>query len=232
MLSRRAFLLFALVFPSCAVFTYFIDGSSATRFWYGASKLVQFSLPALSAVTLGLPRRWNLRMAGGEGRRGIVSGILIFAALGALYWFFLRHLGFIGQVREAISAKLGDFGVSSLGGFLLLAAFISVIHSFLEEYYWRGFVFAELNEWLGPRIAYPLAALGFTGHHVVVIARYAPADRAWLLVPIFSGFVFLGGLLWAWLYRRRGSLAGAWLSHIAADLVIMTIGAHLVFGGL
>ncbi|RZA06254.1 MAG: CPBP family intramembrane metalloprotease [Proteobacteria bacterium] len=229
--AKQALILFALIFPTLAVFTYFAGDPGSTKAWYTASKIVQFSLPFLGVAALGMHRRWKLKITPGELRLGSLSGLGILMSLTALYWFGLRELSFIGGTRTAVAAKLAEFGVSGFGGFLLLAAFISLAHSFLEEFYWRGFVFAELREWLGPKIAYPLAALGFTGHHVVVIARYAPADQAWLLVPIFSSFVFLAGWIWAAFFARRGSLIAAWISHFFADVAIMAIGGHLVFGG-
>jgi len=42
--------------------------------------------------------------------------------------------------------------------------------------------------------------------------------------------VFVGGLLWAWMYQKNNSLAGIWISHFFADVAILLIGAHLVFG--
>jgi uncharacterized protein len=229
-LPKRGLVLFALIFPSAAVFTYFLGDPSATRLWYASSKLLQFALPLAGTLFPGMERRWDLKGGVTEAWRGAATGLAIFASLGLLYWFLLRQLGFIGEVRIAVTEKLRDFGVTGFGDFLALAAFISVLHSFLEEYYWRGFVFAELRERWGRRLAYPLAALGFTGHHVVVIARYVPASQAWLLVPLFSSFVFVAGLAWAFHYERRRSLLGAWLSHFLADSVIMAAGAHLVFG--
>lgn len=228
----KAFLVFALTFPTLAVFSYFhfASGAEATRFWYGLSKVVQFSLPLVAVFVFKEKRHWNMKFSGGELARGIGSG-LAFTALLLILYFLIQHYPFIAGTKGLIEAKLGDFGVSTLLQYFFLSAFIAIAHSFLEEYFWRGFVFAELTNWLSVRIAYFLSALGFMGHHVVVIYKYCPPDQLWL-VPVFSAFVFVAGLFWAWQFTKNRSLAGAWISHFFADVAILLIGAHLVFGGL
>jgi uncharacterized protein len=227
----KALLVFALFFPTFAVFSYFhfAANPAETQLWYTASKVAQFSLPILGILFLGMKRRWNFRFSAGEVKTGIASGLGILGSLFAFY-FSISHLPFLAGTKAAIELKLVDFGASTPLSFLALAAFIAVAHSFLEEYYWRGFVFAELKSWLGTWAAVLVSSLGFTGHHVVVIHKYCPPDLVWVLVPLFSGFVFVGGLLWAWMYQKNNSLAGVWISHFFADVAILAVGAQLVFG--
>lgn len=227
----KVLLIFALIFPSAAVFSYFHFASSpeATRFWYTASKALQFSLPILGILAFGAQRKWTFKLQ--EWKLGLVSGLVILSLLLILY-FSLRGMPFLADTSLAIQKKLVDFGADTPLRYALLAIFISVAHSFLEEYYWRGFVYSELKAWIGGRPALLISALGFTGHHIVVIHKYCPPEYVWALVPLFSAFVFVAGIIWSKLYDRSSSLAGAWISHLFADVAILLIGAHLVFGGI
>lgn len=45
---------------------------------------------------------------------------------------------------------------------------------------------------------------------------------------LFSVSVAVGGVFWAWLYDRSGSLLGPWLSHLLVDAAIFTVGYGLV----
>jgi hypothetical protein len=71
-----------------------------------------------------------------------------------------------------------------------------------------------------------LSGLAFGAHHVLVLAMYFGWDSPWTWG--FSAAVAIGGVYWAWLYERTGSLVGPWLSHILADVAIFTIGYELL----
>jgi membrane protease YdiL (CAAX protease family) len=48
------------------------------------------------------------------------------------------------------------------------------------------------------------------------------------MIPVLSASVAVGGALWAWLYRRSGSLLGPWLSHMLVDAALMAAGWDMV----
>jgi membrane protease YdiL (CAAX protease family) len=109
-----------------------------------------------------------------------------------------------------------------------MAAFIAVAHAALEEYYWRWFVFGRLRRHLAVGAAAVLSGLAFMGHHVLVLAVYFPG-RFWGAAVPLSLAIAVGGVVWAWLYHRSGSLLGPWLSHVLVDAAIMLIGYDLMF---
>ena len=67
-------------------------------------------------------------------------------------------------------------------------------------------------------------------HHVIVLAVYLPAQYR-VAVLFFSAMVAVGGLLWARLYEKSGSLYAPWLSHLIVDVALMVIGYDLMWGG-
>ena len=77
-----------------------------------------------------------------------------------------------------------------LENFILFAVFITLVHSFIEEFYWRWFVFGRLREVIPLPAAHALAAVTFTGHHVVVTLQYYPV---WFALGL-AGLVGVGGL--------------------------------------
>ena len=129
---------------------------------------------------------------------------------------------------EQIQAKVSGFGLDSPASYLVLTAFLCVVHSFLEEYYWRWFVHAGLRDRLPQALAIPISSLAFAAHHVVILHVYFP-DRFWSATVPFSLAVAIGGAMWAWLYDRTGSLAGPWVAHAFADAALMAIGYDLLY---
>jgi membrane protease YdiL (CAAX protease family) len=119
-----------------------------------------------------------------------------------------------------------QFGIDSLWKYAVLGVFYSLIHSLMEEYYWRWFVFRQLRELVPLWPAIAVSALAFMGHHVIVLGEFFKEAPwlAWLL----SSSVAVGGGFWAWLYERTGSIYSTWLSHLLIDAGIFWIGYDLV----
>lgn len=195
---------------------------------YMGGKVIQFGFPLLY---LGIYDRRSLRLPKrtSEGI-GIGLGFGLLVAVGMLMLYrsaldqWLIDLG----TASAVRTKIEEFGAGTPARYLLLAVFLSLIHSFMEEYYWRWFVFGRLQPRIGFVSAMMLSSLAFMAHHVVVLGVYLPGRFLEAVVP-FSLGIAAGGAVWAWLYHRTGSIYASWLSHILVDAAIMTIGYDLAF---
>ncbi|MBL9124574.1 MAG: CPBP family intramembrane metalloprotease [Planctomycetaceae bacterium] len=220
----------AMLFPSLATWLYFVAfaGHEAMHAVYSTVKVLQFAFPLLWVI--GLRKRWP--KPGWPGRAavatGLVLGLVITAAMLFAYQSLLTHTPWLDAPIEQIRAKVAEMGLNTPLRFAALALFYSVIHSFLEEYYWRWYVFGELRRFTGDAAAIGLSSLGFMAHHVIVLGLYF--GESWWLTVLLSLSVAVGGGLWAWLYRRSGSLVGPWLSHALVDAGIMAIGYLMIRG--
>ena len=226
-LAPLSLLFFALIFPTIYTWLYFdaLAGTPAARVVYALGKLLQFSLPAAWWLFVARqPLRWP-RLS----RNGLAPALAFGCALLLLPFPILQlahGTPLLTEVRQVAAAKLADFGLDSAAGFALLASFYCLLHSLLEEYYWRWFVCGQLHAH-GPRVpALLISSLGFMAHHVVVIARYVHQPA---LILLASLTVAAAGAFWAWLWLRHRSLLAPWLSHLLADAAIMTAGALLLF---
>lgn len=216
-----------LCFPTVMTWGYFVvlAGSPYAKGVYAAGKVVQFSLP-LAWFVLG--QRLSLRISKPSSRGlgvGIGLGLLVVASMLALYYGYLKTSPIMQHAPREIAAKLVDFGVDSPLKFLALAAFLSLLHSLLEEYYWRWFAFGQLSHGIPFAAAAIISSLGFMAHHVIVLGGFFRGFGAptWF----FSLCIAAGGMLWAWIYRRTGTLYGPWLSHLIIDAGLMWIGYDL-----
>ena len=144
----------------------------------------------------------------------------------SLTFMWLRPSGMLDQPIDVMRQKVADLGIDSVGKYLALGIFYSLAHSFLEEYYWRWFVFGQLREWIDVKWAVVFSSLGFMAHHVILLAVYFgwSSPMTWL----FSAAVACGGGAWAWLYHRTGTLYAPWLSHLIVDAAIFSLGFLLV----
>ncbi len=216
----------ALVVPSLSAMAYFVwlkDAASAQP-TYAATKVFLLAWPLLA--TLLLFRR-PLRPAPAPLERhlravplGLAIGLPI-AGVMAL-WMATPLATVIDAGAVAVREKVIALGF--LESFIPFALYVTFVHSLLEEYYWRWFVYGNLRDLVPRPAAHAIAAVGFSLHHIVVTAQFFPLG--WAL--FFSACVGVGGLIWSVLYQRQGTLAGAWASHAVVDAALMILGYHLL----
>jgi membrane protease YdiL (CAAX protease family) len=221
----------ALVYPTLLTWLYFIALARAPtavqQTAYTIGKVIQFGFPAV----------WTWRYRSSEfGRRkwstagvpaGVAFGALIGVAMVGGYYLGVKRAGLFAHAATVIIAKVQGLGLMTPAAFVAIGVFYALVHSLLEEYYWRWFVFARLTELTRLPAAIVISSAGFMAHHVLLLGVYFGWESpvTWL----FSLAVGMGGAAWAWLYQRSGSLVGPWLSHLLVDAAIFVVGYDLVF---
>ena len=201
---------------------------------YGVGKALQFAFPLVWVfcvqrqpirADLGRAKRAPVGLAG-VPRPGAAFGAVAFIAILLGYHAWLGPAGLLAPAGKAIAARVAAFGLTGPAAFVGMAVFYALVHSFLEEYYWRWFFFGQLRRLMPVPARGRASSLAFTIHHVIVLAAYfgwrSPATA------VFSLAVAVAGVVWAWIYHRSGSLLGPWLSHALADAALFTIGHSLL----
>ena len=219
----------AALFPSLAAWLYFValkdHPTAVQQTAYTAGKLIQFGFPIVWLIGRRQQLQWRRpRLAGLV--EGLLFGLAVLIAMLAGYHFWLEPAGYLARAEPLIAEKVAGFGVDSPAKYWALAAFYCMIHSFLEEYYWRWFLFGGLRRLMPASPAAAISSAAFMGHHVIVLAAYFgwSAPATWIL----SLSVAAGGAAWCWIYDRSQSLIGPWLSHLLVDAAIFFIGFDLL----
>lgn len=229
-------LLVAMTFPSVMAFFYFVRFAGAgqgdvnnliVRVLYGTAKAAMLAGPIL--YVWFTDRRF--RPFPKRGSRLLVIAGSFGLAVSATIIVLSHYLadGMLAGVPERVRGKISEFGISTRGRYALMTLFLCVFHSGLEEYYWRWFIFGRLRASLSFQPAATLSGLAFMGHHVFVLNEYLPGQFWKATVPFALG-IAVGGIVWAWIYERSGSLVGPWLSHFLVDAAIMYVGYRMYFG--
>lgn len=209
----------ALFFQMLGAALYFLWDSEFSQWIYSATKVTLLVWPLLWLRSF----RKNVPASKGKTGSGVLVGLLS-GLLFATVMILLFKLG-LSPNLGGIQGKAEAFGLLSPGLYIIFAIFLSLLHSGLEEYYWRWFVFKGLQlkfSWL------PAAVIGsaaFAGHHFFVLSEFFPL---WLTLLLGTG-VGLGGFIWCFLYKKYQSLWAPYLSHVFVDAGIMLIGYWLLF---
>lgn len=226
-------LFLAMTFPVCMSFVEFIllpgenDHNAAMKVAFVAGKMIQFGFPI---VLVWMTARHLIRIERPHSDGiwlGLGFGAFVSLGIFLLYFAVLRGTDVFGETPNKVNDILRQVNLDSRLGFLLFAAFISIPHSFLEEYYWRWFVFGWLSRYLPLSIAIVVSSLAFMAHHVIVLAVYLPG-YFWLAAVPFSLCTAAGGGVWAWMYHRYKTLYPIWVSHLLVDLALMAVGYDLL----
>lgn len=221
-------LLFALVCPTVVTVAYFVvlAGHPYGKAAYVIGKGIQFAFPLLWVLFITRQRLHIGRPTGRGLGLGLLFGMMVAATMLGLYLAILRPAGFFIGPAAAVREKVVQLGIATPALFAAAGVFYSLIHSLLEEYYWRWFVYGRLRTWLPLAPSLLIGSVGFMAHHVILLAVYfgIASPATWL----FSIGVAVGGAVWAWLYEKTGSLYGPWLSHALVDAAIFIIGYDML----
>ena len=247
-----------LVVPTVGALFYFVivPEGALGKSVYTATKLFTLLYPVFFLRQIGLGgiirrRREDSTVEWPGWRSVVVIGLVTGVAIAAVG--FLLMLTPMGEmVREGagrVAARAEGLGFKE--HFLLFAIFVSVIHSGLEEYYWRWFLYGQLRHkmtrrdseevlksyfspealnwelgWKERPAAHLIAAVAFGGHHLIITLQFFPAALAFFL----TACVVVGGLIWSIMYERQGTVVGCWVSHLCVDVMLMIIGFELIMG--
>ena len=231
--SRRLVALAALTgaaLPTAVTWLYFValsdSSTAAQQTAYALGKGVQFALPLAWLLAFCRHARPRRLLAAEGVVEGLVFGAFVAAVILLTHRFWLEPAGLLAAAGKEAAVKARGLGVGGPVGFAALGSFYSAIHSLLEEWYWRWFVFGRMRRLMPPAAAIALSSLAFAAHHVVVLACYFGWTSA--ATAVFSLAVAAGGAFWAWMYDRHGSLLGPWLSHALVDAAIFAVAFSLI----
>ena len=237
--SEVVCILLAMLVPGGAMYlSFYALPPQWTALVYTLSKLIVIGLP-LWIVWSGngrhhgrVPIRESFRRLPKPTVEDVFIGMTVGAAIGAatlaIYFGQLRGRPEFNSAAAALQEKMAAAHVTTPLRFVLVAVFISLGNSTLEEYFWRWFAFGRLRRYWRPALAAVVTCTLFGLHHFVVLSKYFPDNWILAALPLSFGTV-LGGLIWCYLYQRRGTLYAAWLSHFLIDVAVMAIGYDLLW---
>lgn len=151
----------------------------------------------------------------------LVLSLIVFLGILGLYGL----LGSQFDLPTIMDELTNKYGIQAQT-FLYYGLYITLINSFIEEFFFRGFVFLNLRAAGYPKIAYGFSALAFAIYHIAIF-------RNWFSLPVFllalAGLT-AGGLLFAYLDAKPNAFINSWIVHMSADAAIILIGLHLFAG--
>ncbi len=151
---------------------------------------------------------------------GLISGVIFAAILFGGYYLLKSYI----DLKPVYSELEGRLKITPMN-FIYAALYITFFNSFIEEFFFRGFIFLNLYEEGYKILSYVFSSLLFAAYHVAIF-------KNWFSPVIFV--ISLVGLTVVALFfnlmnRKSKSIFNSWISHMLADCTIMVIG-FMMFG--
>jgi len=221
MKKRSAWIVLAFT-VFCCVAMALVDG--VIRPGYAAKsavKAVMFMLVPLIASVMDKDLLY-LSLLRPKKRGTVISvlfGVGIYVLILGGYFAVSRFFDF-SQIAGALTENAGV----TKDNFLFVSLYISFANSFLEEFFFRGFVFTNLSRSTGRVFAYIFSALSFSLYHTaMMIGWFSPVLFALVMVGLAAG-----GVLFNFLNEKTDTIYCSWLTHMFANFAINTIGFMLL----
>lgn len=147
--------------------------------------------------------------------RSLILGLAIYIFILTAY-FVLKNLIDLDSIQNILSNSMKI----SKDNFVFVALYISFINSLLEEFFFRGFIFFNLNKKMPSILSYSLSSFTFSVYHVAILSNWF--NPILFMVALIS--LFIGGLIFNWLNERNENIYNSWLVHMFANFAINTIG--------
>ena len=123
-----------------------------------------------------------------------------------------------------ITTSLNDSVGVNASNFIFVALYISIVNSFLEEFFFRGFGYSLLKV-RGKIFAYSICSILFAFYHVAMMIGWYD----WWVFCLAIIALFGAGIVFHLLNERSGTIYTSWIVHMCSNLGINTVGL-LLFG--
>jgi uncharacterized protein len=151
-----------------------------------------------------------------EWKRIVILGLSSAAIVLIAYLLFLPLIN-LDAIKNDLTDRLGINATT----YFLVGLYVTFGNSFLEEYFFRGFIFFNLPK----RVGYIYSPLLFATYHIPMIMLW--------FSPLIILLCFIGlwviGLVFHKVNEKNKTIWASWMIHICADIMIILIGLTLFY---
>jgi membrane protease YdiL (CAAX protease family) len=147
--------------------------------------------------------------------RGSLFGIVFFAIFMITYFFLKKYLDL-----NSISKQINQDYQITTANFILIGLHLTFFNSFIEEFFYRGFIFFNLYNSGYKKTAFIYSSVLFGVYHIIIF-------WGWFSMPIFFLALFAliaVGFLFSWMNVKSKNLYNSWTAHLCADIPVFIIG--------
>lgn len=152
--------------------------------------------------------------------KSILLGILIYVIIIVGYHITKNIIDY-----SNVTTNLTNSMDITANNFIYVSLYISLLNSFLEEFFFRGFSFITLKKHTSKTFAHIFSSTIFAVYHIgMLLGSFALPAIIFLLISLI-----IAGLILNYLNEQSDNIYPSWLVHMFANFAINTIG-FILFG--
>lgn len=148
---------------------------------------------------------------------GLIFGLISFFVIFIAFFIFKGTINF-----NDIVSNLRDKNITP-ANFIFIGLYITFGNSFLEEFFFRGFIFLNLYNIKRVKLAYTYSSLLFGLYHIAIFKTWF---SLWMIMLCLLGLIVIG-FVFDWLDTKSDNFINSWIVHILADSAIILIGLRM-----
>lgn len=152
--------------------------------------------------------------------KALFLGIGVYTVIVGGY-FLTRNAIDYSNVTSSLTEGMGI----TAQNFIYVSLYISLMNSFLEEFFFRGFGFITLKKYTSRKTAYVFSSVLFAIYHIGMLVGMF---HLWALLLLLLGLI-AGGCIFNYLNELNGTIYPSWFVHMFANFAINTVG-FILFG--
>ena len=181
-------------------------------------KLPLFLLLPMALYKYDFKIKWSMRLHKSDMPLIIFWSVLVFGIIMVAFYVVQPFIG-MGNIVSDISGRMAV----SRNEIVYVGIYTIVVNAFIEELFFRGFIFQGLVKAGWQRLAYVFSAMTFALYH---ISNFRTWFDLWVMALALLG-LFIGGIIFAYFVDRTKSFLASWLIHMSADIAIVWIGLKI-----
>ncbi len=150
---------------------------------------------------------------------GLLLGVSIYVIVVAFYLIASSIID-LSSIKTSLENNLGI----NKDNFFAIALYVCIVNSFLEEWFFRGFVFKEFRK-TSRALAYTVSSLAFSVYHIAIMDGMF---NVYLLMLILFA-LFVGGTIFNYLNEKNNNIYASWFCHSFANFAMNTVGFMIFF---
>ena len=150
--------------------------------------------------------------------KSLLLGLAVYAIIMSAY-LLLRDIIDFSRVTSSLTSGMGI----TADNFIYVSLYISLMNSFLEEFFFRGYGFITLKKYTGRKFAYIFSSAVFAVYHIgMLIGMFGIGALALLMFGLIAG-----GCIFNYLNEKNENIYSSWFVHMFANFAINTVGMIL-----
>lgn len=147
--------------------------------------------------------------------KALLLGVVVYVSI-VIGYFITRNFIDYSNVTTNL---VGSMGITK-ENFIYVTLYVSLLNSFLEEFFFRGLGFITLKKYTGRRFAYTYTSIFFAIYHAgMMIGSFDLITYILMLIGLF-----IGGCVFSYVNEKSNNIYHSWFVHMFTNFGINTVG--------